>query len=318
MISMRPDIAREVIECMPNGRTLFHYSKDDYAFLLLQMMSKRENCIHKLRQTKARKLLEKPAVKPFLAGCADGILGPQRLPQRQHLVDEKCYRLSLDTWGGDRKHWHWTQVSRKGASLVLQMNLNRSEAEKLKGCYVSDGNDPFENCAHPTRSGEFPTLAWARLDFDLETGEALVEELQTDLIRDLQWFAEAAYEARKVGEKSFERCRVKFNTAKVISLWENDFAAERKHWQEAMLSAAIWFLVCEIGMRCIYYHTDTTGSFLKRITGTKPPKSLYTELPKRFCFDETAEVPQLLANERDWSRRVKACEEPLRFFRMAV
>lgn len=315
---MKPEFAREVMDCLPTGRTLFRYSKDDYAFQLLRMMSGKEPCIHKLRQTPARKLLEKPAVKPFLAACAGGTLEPDALPESRFSTDERCYRLSLDQWGGSKRRWRREQVSRKGASLVLQMNLNRTQTEKLRATYTSDGSDPFENYSHPARSGDFPTLAWARLDFDLETGEALIEELQTDLLRDFQWIAEKAYAAKREGAKSFERWGGKFDTARLLRCWENDFSAERAHWQEAMLSAALWFLVFEIGVRRIYYHTETTGAFLKNIRGTKPPRSLYTELPKRFCFDETGEIPQLLAAEKDWSRRAKAAKEPMRFFKMAV
>jgi hypothetical protein len=49
-----------------------------------------------------------------------------------------------------------------------------------------------------------------------------------------------------------------------------------------------------------------------------PPRSLYTELPRRFCFDETNEIPQLLSGEKDWRRRAKAAKGPMRFFKMAV
>jgi hypothetical protein len=66
--------------CLPSGRTLFRYSKDDYAFHLLRMMSGRERSIHKLRQTMARKLLEKPAAKPYLAAWSGGMLEPDTLP----------------------------------------------------------------------------------------------------------------------------------------------------------------------------------------------------------------------------------------------
>lgn len=315
---MKPDLAREVMECLPSGRTLFRYSKDDYAFQLLRILSAREGRIHKLRRTPARKLLEKPAVKPHLAACSDGVLKPFSLPENQFAADSRCYRLSLDVWGGDSKYWHWDQVSRNGASLVLQMNLNRSQSAKLRSCYMSEGKDPFENHLHPVRNGAVPTIAWARLDFDLETGEALVEELQTDLLRDLKCYAETAYGARNEGSKSFERYGVRFDTARVIGIWEEDFLAERTHWQEAMLSAALRFLVSEIGIRRIFYHTEETGSYLKRITGTKPPRSLYTDLPKRFCFEMTDEVPELLARERDWRRRKKAAGKPMRFFKMAV
>lgn len=156
---MKPEFAREVMDCLPTGRTLFRYAKDDYAFLLLRMMGGREPCIHKLRQTPARKLLEKPAVKPFLAACAGGTLQPDALPESRFSSGERCYRLSLDQWGGSNRNWRREQVSRKGASLVLQMNLNRTQTEKLRATYTSDGSDPFENYGHPARSGDFPTLA---------------------------------------------------------------------------------------------------------------------------------------------------------------
>ncbi len=315
---MKPEFAREVMECLPTGRTLFRYAKDDYAFLLLKMLGGREPCIHKLRQTPARKLLEKPAVKPFLATCAGGTLEVDALPENRFTSDERCYRLSLDQWGGTRKYWQYDQVSRQGASLVLQMNLNNAQTEKLRSTYTSEDSDPFENYSHPARSGDFPTLAWARLDFDLETGEALIEEIQTDLLRDFQRIAEDAYEAKRKGEKSFNMWGGKFDTARLIRCWETDFSAERAHWQEAMLSAALRFLVFEIGVRHIYYHTEKTGAFLKNIRGRKPPRSLYTDLPRRFCFDETEDIPQLLAAEKDWGRRAKAAKEPMRFFRMAV
>lgn len=117
---------------------------------------------------------------------------------------------------------------------------------------------------------------------------------------------------------SFNMWGGKFNTVRLLRCWENDFSAERAHWQEAMLTAALRFLVYEIGMRRIFYHTETTGAFLKNIRGTKPPRSLYTELPKRFCFDETDTVPELLTRERNWNRRKKAAQKPMRFFRMVV
>ena len=318
MISMKPEIAREVIECLPSGRTLFHYSKDDYALFLLKHLGGRDNRIHDIRRGKAGKLLEKSAVKPFLSACADGVFRTELLPERQYLPDGRTYRLSLDIWGDIDRDWHWQQVSRKGVSLVLQMNLNRSLTEALRECYESEDEDPFYNYSHPARNGDFPTLAWARLDFDLETGEALIEELQTDLLRDLGVLAEDAYEARKEGRKEFNRYGANVRTDRVISAWEETFSAERKCWHEAMLSAALWFLVSEMGCRRIYYHTEHTGSYLKRIGGRKPPRSLYTDLPQRFCFDETDEIPKMLEEQRHWKRRVKACPEPMRFYRMAV
>jgi hypothetical protein len=65
-------------------------------------------------------------------------------------------------------------------------------------------------------------------------------------------------------------------------------------WQEAVLAAAIWFLKEEIGISKIYYHTFEFGCKLKRISGNRPPQSLYTRLPSRFCFEKTDCAPEFL------------------------
>lgn len=287
--------------------------------MLLQMLSGKERRIQKLRQTAARKLLEKPAVKPHLSAFADGLLDPAVMPERQGLQSENCFRLSLDVYGEESGNWRWKQVSRKGVSLVLQLNLNLSITEKLKRCYVDDDGDPF--CSyhrHPAREGDFPTLGWARLDFDLETGEALIEELQSDLLRDFREVTERAHRARKSGDSFFSKWGTDFHTDRVIRLWQEHFSELERSWNEALLSASLWFLVSELGMKRIFYHTFETGSYLKGITGRRPPRSLYTDLPRRFCFEETGEVPELLAAEKDWKKRVRKAPGEMRFFRMAV
>lgn len=314
---MNPELAREVIACLPSGRTLFHYSKDDYALFLLRHLGGDDRRVQSIRRGPAGKLLEKPAVKPFLAACPDGVLRPELLPERQSGQESRAYRLSLDIWGDAGRNWRWRQTSRKGVSLVLQLNLNRTLTDTLRACYESDDTDPFANYCHPARSGDFPTLAWARLDFDLDSGEALIEELQTDLLRDLQYFSERADLAKQRSEKKFCEHGTDFSTRRVQAAWEA-LAMERKHWHEAMLSAALWFLVSEMGLREIYYHTEDTGSYLKRIKGARPPRSLYTALPKKFCFEETDEAPKMLTGEKCWRKRAKACQQPMKFFRMAV
>jgi hypothetical protein len=50
----------------------------------------------------------------------------------------------------------------------------------------------------------------------------------------------------------------------------------------------------EIGIGKIYYHTFNFGCRIKRIAGSKPPVSLYTKLPDRFCFKKTNQAPGFL------------------------
>ncbi len=315
---MKHELAKEVVACLPKGRTLFHYSKDDYAFLLLHMLSKKENRIHKLRGTSAGKLLQKPSVKAHLASCHDGRIDPAVIPRQQHLREGRAYRLSLDIWGDDVQFWRYNQVSRKGVSLVLQLNLNLSHYRNLARCVDLSDHDPFWVVGHPAREGKFPSLGWCRLDFDLESGEALIEEVQTDLLREMRAVARAAYESREAKESRFEMFGGDFDTERLIAFWEEDFSSHEKTWHEAMLSAALTFLVDEIGMKTIFYHTHESGRLLKGIDGTQPPKSLYTTLPKQFCFERTRTVPHLLTSERGWKRKLRSIRQPLEFFRMAV
>ena len=49
---------------------------------------------------------------------------------------------------------------------------------------ADDGPGPFEWWSHPVRQDGRHTLAWARMDVDLDAGEALIEEIQSDWIRE--------------------------------------------------------------------------------------------------------------------------------------
>ena len=58
-------------------------------------------------------------------------------------------------------------------------------------------------------------------------------------------------------------------------------------------------------MRKIYYHTHASGARLKDIGhGRLPPKSVYTDLPRQFCFQEIEEGPGFV--ESACARRLRA------------
>lgn len=69
----------------------------------------------------------------------------------------------------------------------------------------------------------------------------------------------------------------------------------RRQWHDALLSAVLFFLREELGISRVFYHTPESHKALKRMHGTLPPRSLYTDLPRRFCFRTTEEFPRFLA-----------------------
>jgi hypothetical protein len=77
-----------------------------------------------------------------------------------------------------------------------------------------------------------------------------------------------------------------------------------------MLSASIDFIHREMGIGTVYYHSHETGGVVKRIDWGQAPRSLYTQLPRRFCFDKTRTAPEFLQANKAFRKRIKRVENP--------
>jgi hypothetical protein len=89
-------------------------------------------------------------------------------------------------------------------------------------------------------------------------------------------------------------------------------------WDQAMLSATLRFLREELGIRRIWYHGWESGNALKGIEpDSAPPRSLYTRLPRQFCFSETSTFPRML-QRRQCKRRLAKAGVSARFHRLCL
>lgn len=300
---MKQELAKEIIASLPNNRTLFRYFKDRYAVWLLSEYCGHGMEIKDLRHTAFAGLLEKPLVKSLLARqghgrvCANDFDYVWQEPAR-------TFMLTLDTWDE-------SQLTRNGVNLVLQLNFSNEHNGYFHRHFHEKMQDDLRSYWHPTllpgeRRFKHETLAWSRIDLDLNTGEALIEEIQND------WLREAQYWGRCINCR--KRCRWcitrhyvrnKHDEARVRHYLENILKPYEKIWSEAMLMATLWFLHTELGIHRIYYHTHASGARLKDIDGTQPPRSLYTRLPKQFCFTRTTEHPEFLIRDKYFRRRIR-------------
>jgi hypothetical protein len=154
------------------------------------------------------------------------------------------------------------------------------------------------NRSHPHAPPPAITLAWARVDLDLEHGEALIEEVQSDWIREFRWLWQYAEKMPptairdEVVREGLESESATF--AALDRYWNRVLQHHRAWWADATLFAALWVLVERLRFRRIYYHTAEGGALRKGIGYRKPPRSLYTSLPERFGFALTRETPRLL------------------------
>ena len=289
---MKQHEAEELLALLPAGRTLFTYGKDWYALSLLEMGLGR-SAPAPLRNTTLARLLEKPVVKSWL-----GTLGRKDFTSADLALlrpgESETYRLTASLFSG------WTQTSRRGNeawNIVLQLNLNADDACWMERICAERHEDPFEWGCHPIHRGRHRTLAWARIDIDWESGEALIEEIQNDRIRAV------SDRVKRIRDQDLRTIRLRHaevDAGFVLRYWEERLRLSRKWWDEAMLCAAIRFVVRELGIRRIYYHSPVSGARLKRVKDA--PLSLYSDLPRRFCFERTEDLPAFIPKLRRKSR----------------
>ncbi len=308
-------LANEVIACLPKDRTQFNYYEDRYAAMLLERLVGEGMRVSDIKSTRFAKLLQRPAIRQIVARKGDGILTNMDLLAATPSCMEH-FVLTLGLWGWKGRNAIWSQTSRHGVNLVLQMNFSRQHDQIYRKLVDPKGDQPYAVTVHPICMRGRNTLAWARLDLELDSGQALIEEIQND------WLREAMIDLKVAREElaaSSDRepsavpmpCYADVKALDVVHYAEQVLGVYRRIWAEAMLTAAIWFLWEEIGIHHIWYHDHETGARLKRIRWHKPPRSLYTDLPKRFCFLHTSEVPDFIIEraQKRLKQRMKTGKE---------
>ena len=321
-----------VLDCLGSDRRTYHYFKDKYCLDLLDRVLAETSCgaltLSQLRRGRWAKLLHRPLLKPILAACGDGML---RREQLNTVWDSNAvaFNLTLGSWRQDDRYWQ--QTSRKGSSLVLQLNFDRrhncayqqllelSALNKYRRARFNAKAGLHGSSGHPVNRERGFTMSWVRLDLDLDRGECLIEEVQNDWLRNSQRLAkffENFLEQGKIDIVERRSPQFKGHYREFIHYVKNILTPYQAIWAEASLAAAIEFLRTEIGNVDIYYHSADSGACLKGIKRYLPPRSLYTSLPEKFGFQLTEEAPTFLASDRFSRRCMKAINGPVLFYRL--
>lgn len=183
---MDREILQEVIECLPKDRTLFHYFKGRYAPMLLSSMVGEGKTITEIKRGPFASLLSKQEMKGLLAEAGVNWLDSNML---EGLWSDENYPfvLTLSEWGGAQMDWQ--QTSRRGYNLVLQLNFANGHNCAYQELVRPSDSQRLNWYGHPVqrkgqRGFDRDTLAWARIDLDFDAGEALIEEVQSDWVRE--------------------------------------------------------------------------------------------------------------------------------------
>ncbi|WP_020536929.1 hypothetical protein [Lewinella cohaerens] len=287
-----------LLEVLEGQRRVFYYAKDEYARYLLERQTLPEaQKLKTIANSRWGRLLDRPLLQKARGNWGDGMLDFNRL-QLLRAADPLSFRLSFGQWGQER-HFsrNWAQTSRPGYNLVLQLNFASDHNREYQQLVDGTHRHPFKYWGHPSRAaGKEFTLAWARIDLSENLEEALIEEVQTDWWKAAnEEVIERRHRKRDANgqwrEWTTKRSRHSLEVDKYEHYLQQVLKAYGEVWAEAMLTATLRLLWEEIGVSRIFYHTYDAGCMLKNC---KPPKSLYTQLPKRFCFEKTTTHPSFL------------------------
>lgn len=305
---METKLAKEIIACLPQGRSLFYYGKHGYAPLLLSYLMDGEAPIGDLRKSRYGKLLQTPSLKRVIAASGKSVLDVTQLATA-YWQDTLPFLLTLDLFDGRM------QTSRRGANLVLQLNFNSQHDRAFKRL-VKPGKEPLMRARwhpvmQPGRRELFrETLAWSRIDLDFACNEALIEEVQSDWVRAAacvkRWIAHCTNSSTDLPE----RFGLNGTLNEIECYIDQVMAPYLNVWHEAMLSSSVDFIYRELGIHTIYYHSHETGGIVKRIDFGQAPRSLYSQLPRKFCFVETEQAPDFLQSDKGFRRRLKGVRDP--------
>lgn len=312
---MKREQVEEVLACLGGERRVFHYFEDRYCLDLIEFeMARQERDdikVAELKESSVGRYLKKPVVSQALKHCADGIVVKQDL-QSFWQTNMLPFTLTLDCWGSGERGWD--QTSRNNCNLVLQLNFNGEHDGLYRKLIKPEaGRGPFEYWGHPVQKKTRKTLSWVRMDIDFDTGEVLIEEIQNDWLRKASTVLTRVKnrKAKTPTIKPRDVCRGVMGDFNDLEYYvETTLAPYRKHWAEASMLAALRFIRDELGLSSVYYHSFETGIKLKDVCG-KPPRSMYTKLPKKFGFTETDNPPELLKNDKFAKRCIKAINQPL-------
>lgn len=278
------------------------YQKDCYALSLLGHVIGGGRPISVLKKGPFARLFEKPLVKRALSFAANGVLTPACL-ERALPEERELFRVTLARWGGKTpREWklRYYQTSRPGENLVLQLNFPAAHDRAYRHLLRPGNYHPFVMSRHPVRRGELFTLAWVRLDVDERTNEVLIEEVQSDWVKDVDWYRKNVESDLAQGELADVRLSSSFHgsASEFFVYAEKIVGPYARLWQECALALALDFVYSRLGARRVFFHTYQGGLFMKRLEGAvKPPRSVYTTLPESFCFTRTKTPPRMF--ERD-------------------
>jgi hypothetical protein len=316
---MKLEDVNEIISCLGSEKQVFHYFKDRYCLDNISYEMTRQNKskfkVSELKSSQLSRFMQKPIINDKLKYFGRGEIRQSDLalfwPEKM-----ESFVLGLGCWGESQRGCD--QTTRNQCNLVLQLNFSSQHIKDYERLVKpNDSNGPFECWGHPVSKHHRKTMSWVRMDIDYDTNEVLIEEIQNDWLRNAKGVLTCLRKRREKAPKTKPSQVNRFIDASYDELEqyvEKSLAPFEKIWAEASMTAAINFIRQHLEIDNIYYHSFDTGVKIKQVCG-KPPRSMYTKLPKKFGFELGNEAPKFISEDKNSKRYLKAIKNPM-FYRL--
>ena len=304
---MQHEYLQELLQVLEGERVPFQYFRDRYAlWLMADQLGDEAHTLRDLKKSALGRFLQKPIVRQYVQDCLrQNRVSAQEL-NNYWPADLEFYNLTFGEWGADAE-WErdWEQTCRRGYNLVVQVNFGSRHEAYFDVLHRVFGYTARNMSGHPT-SARYRTMGWARIDFDEGTDEALIEEVQSDWFQDTSGIIDRALHRARQREKPFRRDGDRFvSRVSALSRYREEFDRHRRIWQEVILTAALQVIRDELKLSSVYFHTVESNLHLKDMEGWEAPRSVYTDLPRRFGFQRVSTPPRFLERDADGFARYK-------------
>ena len=318
---MEKQEVQEILDIFENYRKIMPYQAGGFALQRIEDAVAGGMDLAALRASEHVRLLTMPLVQAALAAHGSRWLDPSKLAISGY-EDQDYFTITLGKWGCHKREWlrSYEQMARCGYNLVILLNHSGQGISQMKRISRKlEGRLRDKDSCHPRDPAGGHTIAWARVDLDLEDGVALIEEIQSDWVHAVGNIRYDCRDLQKLTDRQRAR-RARESNIRVNWLGYLDSPACKrleKMWAEAMLHAAIELLVHEVGMTTVYLYGYETGNIVKGLDKSwgQPPRSLYTRLPKRYGMVPTRECPDFLLKKKDRTLRRALADQRLCFWK---
>lgn len=234
-----------------------------------------------VKELKTKNMALANSLKDLIIFSKGRDLTPEVVAEFEEGLDTDEYPIEFTTWRSPQQR----SVKSKVPQLVLNIIASPEVLDEMRrdGSYnlFEKINETSKESGHPMVEDQ---LGWARVELHPSEKYLLIDEIQADHLNAIDRINNENYQGRSY--KDHIKSRYDLTEEQWQTICQN-LKKHLKDFSDIAIQAVRNFATAN-GYTKIFYHTYESGKQLKR---NAPPKSMYTEVPKKNMFLPSPEKP---------------------------